>query len=198
MFLLIDNRDSFSYNLQQYFRGLHAAITIVRNDEITCDEIAAASYEGIIISPGPGSPDRSGICLEVVRRFAGELPILGVCLGHQTIAQAMGGKVVRGAMPMHGRGSWITHEERGLFEGVSSPCLVGRYHSLVAERESLPDCLHVTASANDDGAIMALEHIEFPLWGVQFHPESILTKDGKTILGNFLRLAAAFRKGETS
>lgn len=198
MFLLIDNRDSFSYNLHQYFRGLNAEIRIVRNDEVTCEEIAAADYEGLIISPGPGSPQNAGICLEVVREFAGKLPIFGVCLGHQTIAEALGGTVTRGDMPMHGRGSDVTHDGSGLFSGVPSTFHVGRYHSLVVRGESLPSSLRVTATANDDGAVMALEHVEFPIWGVQFHPESILTKDGKTILGNFLRMAAAFRKGETS
>ena len=198
MYLLIDNRDSFSYNLHQYFRGLGAEITIVRNDELSCDDIAAGNYEGIIISPGPGSPKSAGICLDVVRRFAGQVPILGVCLGHQTIAEAFGGEVVRGAMPMHGRASVVRHDGSALFEGVPSPFTVGRYHSLVADKGTLAEGLVITAEAEDDGAIMAIAHREHPVWGVQFHPESILTKDGKTILGNFLRAAAAFRSGEST
>lgn len=196
MFLLIDNRDSFSYNLYQYFRGLHAEITLVRADALTLDAIAAAEYEGIIISPGPGSPHDATLCLEVVRTLGATTPILGVCLGHQIIAEAYDGHVTRGAMPMHGRRSLVQHNGHALFEGIASPFSVGRYHSLVADPLRLPECLEVTAEAEDDGAVMAITHRSFPVWGVQFHPESIMTPDGKSILANFLRLAAKFRNGE--
>ncbi len=185
MLLMIDNYDSFTYNLAQYLGELGAEVRVERNDRITVDEIIAAAPQKIVISPGPCTPNEAGISLEVIRRLAGQIPILGVCLGHQAIGQAFGGTVVRARKVMHGKTSRIEHDERGLFRGIASPMEATRYHSLVVEPESFPSSLRVTARTAD-GEIMALEHRELPVWGVQFHPESILTPDGKRLLANFL------------
>jgi anthranilate synthase component 2 len=188
MFLLIDNYDSFTYNLVHYLGELGAAVTVRRNDAISVAEALALGDEGIVLSPGPCDPDRAGICLDVIREAAGKRPLLGVCLGHQAIGQAFGGHVVRAAVPMHGKNSQIRHDGTGLFQGLPSPLAATRYHSLVVERETLPDCLRVTAET-DDGLIMGLAHRSLPVHGVQFHPESIASAGGHDILRNFLNLA---------
>jgi anthranilate synthase/aminodeoxychorismate synthase-like glutamine amidotransferase len=188
MLLLIDNYDSFTYNLVQYIGEFGTALRIVRNDEVSCDEIEHdIEPSRIMISPGPGTPDDAGITLDVLQRFSGRLPILGVCLGHQAIGQFFGGKVVRAVRPVHGRSTVIHHDGRTIFAGVPDEIPVGRYHSLIVERSSLPDVLEVSAET-DDGVIMGLRHKTLPIEGVQFHPESILTECGKLILRNFLEI----------
>lgn len=188
MILIIDNYDSFTYNLAQYLGELGAELQVVRNDQVTVTDILAMAPERIVISPGPCTPNEAGISLDVIKTLGETFPILGVCLGHQSIGQAYGGKVVRAAHVMHGKVSNIQHfGNDGLFEGISNPFEATRYHSLIVERESLPDCLEITAET-DDGIIMAMRHKTHPVWGVQFHPESILTGEGKSILGNFLAL----------
>lgn len=189
MFLLIDNYDSFVYNLYQYLSELGAAVTVVRNDQMTIDEVRAENYEGIVISPGPCDPDQAGISLEVVHELSGRVPILGVCLGHQAIVQAFGGRIVRAPKPVHGKTSPIEHDESGLFSDLPNPLEVARYHSLIAEEASLPDCLRVSARALDEDIIMAVAHREHATYGVQFHPESILTNNGHQLLSNFIGLA---------
>jgi anthranilate synthase/aminodeoxychorismate synthase-like glutamine amidotransferase len=184
MIYLIDNYDSFTWNLVQYLGELGAEVVVRRNDEVTVDQIADAKPDGIVISPGPCTPSEAGISVEVVTRFAGEVPILGVCLGHQSIGQAFGGRVVRAPVLMHGKTSEITHDGKGIYRDLANPFTATRYHSLIVERESLPDCLEITAEV--DGIIMGLRHREFPVEGVQFHPESILTDEGKALLRNFL------------
>ena len=187
MLLVIDNYDSFTYNLVQYLGELGAEMRIVRNDEVTVDDIEQdIKPEKILISPGPGTPDSAGISLAAIERFAGKLPILGVCLGHQAIGQHFGGKVVRGPAPVHGKPVVVTHDGKGIFKGVPDPFNAGRYHSLVVDRGSLPEVLEISAES-PDGLIMGLRHRELPIEGVQFHPESILTEHGKTMLANFLR-----------
>jgi anthranilate synthase/aminodeoxychorismate synthase-like glutamine amidotransferase len=185
MLLLIDNYDSFTWNLAQYLGELGAEVRVVRNDQITVDEVAKLQPSHLVISPGPCTPNEAGISLEVLKRLAGRFPILGVCLGHQAIGQAFGGEVVRAARVMHGKVSKIFHDERGLFAGAPNPFEATRYHSLVVKPESLPASLRVTAKTWDE-EIMGLEHKELPVWGVQFHPESILTACGKQLLQNFL------------
>jgi len=187
MLLLLDNYDSFTYNLAQYFGELGCELFVKRNDEISIDEIAALAPRHICISPGPCTPHEAGISKDVVLRFGREIPILGVCLGHQCIAEAYGGKIIRAPRLMHGKSSMIRHNRSALFVDLSTPFEAGRYHSLVVERSSFPACLEITAES-DDGEIMALRHREFPVQGVQFHPESVLTRDGKKILANFLAL----------
>lgn len=188
MLLVIDNYDSFTYNLVQYLGELGAAMKIFRNDEITIDEIEnELKPEKILISPGPGTPDNAGITLKVMERFAERLPILGVCLGHQAIGQHFGGRVVRGPEPVHGKAVVIRHDGKTIFDGIEDPFNAGRYHSLVVERESLPDSLEISAES-PDGLIMGLRHRELTVEGVQFHPESILTEHGKKLLQNFLEL----------
>lgn len=188
MLLMIDNYDSFTYNIVQYFRELGAEVEVHRNDKITVDEIARKAPRRLVVSPGPCSPLEAGISVEAIRRLAGKIPILGVCLGHQSIGQAFGGKIVRAASLMHGKTSPIHHDNRGLFAGLANPFDATRYHSLIVERETLPDCLRVTAWTAE-GEIMGMEHRELPVWGVQFHPESILTLEGKKLLGNFLKMS---------
>jgi len=183
--LLIDNYDSFVHNLARYLRELGQSVEVCRNDAIALDAIAAARPSHIVISPGPCRPEQAGISLEVVRRFAGEIPLLGVCLGHQCIAQAFGGRVLRAERVMHGKTSAVTHEGRGIFHGVPSPFRATRYHSLVAEPGSLPADLEVTARSDDD-VIMAIRHRKLPVAGVQFHPEAVLTEHGHRLLRNFL------------
>jgi anthranilate synthase component II len=183
--LLIDNYDSFTYNLVQYFGELGADVHVYRNDAITVDQIAIWQPERIVISPGPCTPNEAGISVPAIRRFAGRIPILGVCLGHQAIGQAFGGRIVRAQRVMHGKVSAITHDGRGVFAGIPSPLTVTRYHSLAIERSSLPACLEVTAES-EDGEIMAVRHRELAVEGVQFHPEAILTEHGHALLQNFL------------
>ena len=186
MLLMIDNYDSFTYNLVQYLGELGADVRVARNDAITLDEIDALAPAGIVISPGPCTPNEAGISVPLIRRFAGEIPILGVCLGHQAIGQAFGGRIVRSERVMHGKLSPITHDGEGVFAGLPSPFHATRYHSLAIDRARLPPMLAVTATA-DDGEIMGVRHREFAVEGVQFHPEAILTEHGKRLLGNFLR-----------
>jgi len=185
MLLLIDNYDSFTYNLAQYFGELGCELVIKRNDEISLDEIAALAPNHICISPGPCTPREAGISKDVVLRFEAKIPILGVCLGHQCIAEAYGGKIVRASTLVHGKSSTIRHNGSALFTDLSAPFEAGRYHSLVVERSSFPACLEIIAES-EDSEIMALRHREFPVYGVQFHPESVLTSDGKKILARFL------------
>lgn len=187
MILLLDNYDSFVYNLLRYARELGRACEIVRSDAITVDAIRAYAPSHIIISPGPCTPDEAGVSMDVVRQLGEATPILGVCLGHQVIGQAFGGCVVRAKQPLHGRSSAIVHNGRGLFDDLPSPLTVGRYHSLVVERDSLPPCLEVTALC-DQGEIMAMQHQSWPVHGVQFHPESILTQAGMDLIQRFLTL----------
>ena len=191
MILMIDNYDSFTYNVVQYLGELKADVKVVRNDEITVDEIADLAPEKIVISPGPCTPNEAGISVATIERFAGEVPILGICLGHQSIGQAFGGKVVRAREVMHGKTSPIYHNNTGVFRGLPNPFEATRYHSLVVERESLPDCLEVTAWTQiEDGEIdeiMGFRHRELAVEGVQFHPESILTENGHDMLENFLK-----------
>lgn len=188
MLLVIDNYDSFTYNLVQYLGELGATIEVRRNDEVTIDEIESKLHpDRIVISPGPGTPDDAGVSLEVIKQFAGRLPILGVCLGHQAIGQAFGGRVVRAPVLMHGKASEIRHDGKTIFQGLEDHFNAGRYHSLIVERESLPSSLEVSASTSDD-VIMGLRHREMKVEGIQFHPESILTSCGKKLLENFLNL----------
>jgi anthranilate synthase component 2 len=190
MILMIDNYDSFTYNLVQYFGELGADIKVVRNDEITIEEIAALAPEKIVISPGPCTPTEAGVSVDTIKTFAGKIPLLGVCLGHQSIGQALGGKVIRAPFVMHGKTSPVYHNNKGVFAGLKNPFQATRYHSLVIEKESIPDCLEITAwTQNEDGSmaeIMGVKHKTFALEGVQFHPESILTEHGHDMLRNFL------------
>ncbi len=186
--LMIDNYDSFTYNIVQYLGELGAEVEVFRNDEITVEGIAARRPERLVVSPGPCSPAEAGISVEAIRHFAGKLPILGVCLGHQSIGAAFGGKVVRAQRLMHGKTSPIQHTGKGLFAGLPSPFTVNRYHSLAVERTSCPPCLRVTAWT-EDGEIMGLQHETLAVQGVQFHPESILTEHGHALLKNFLEQA---------
>jgi len=188
MLVMIDNYDSFTYNLVQYLGELGEEVKTFRNDEITIEQIEALNPDRIMISPGPCTPNEAGISLEVIKHFAGKLPLMGVCLGHQSIGQAFGGNVVHAKRIMHGKTSKMTHSDQGVFQGLKSPYVVTRYHSLVVERESLPDCLEVTAWTSD-GEIMGLRHKTLPIEGVQFHPESILTEHGHALLENFLKMA---------
>ena len=188
MLLVIDNYDSFTYNLVQYLGELGADMKVVRNDEVTVDAIERdLKPEQILISPGPGTPDSAGITLKTIARFAGKLPILGVCLGHQAIGQHFGGKVSRAPEPVHGKPVEVMHDGRSIFEGLPEKFKAGRYHSLIVERGSMPDCLEISAES-PDGLVMGLRHKELPIEGVQFHPESILTEHGKQMLKNFLAL----------
>ncbi|MEW4564579.1 aminodeoxychorismate/anthranilate synthase component II [Bremerella sp. JC770] len=188
MILVIDNYDSFVHNLARYFRQLGQEVLVRRNDAVSIDEIRGMKPQAIVLSPGPCTPTESGICLEVVRQLQTEVPILGVCLGHQAIVEALGGRVVRSHRPMHGQASPITHDGHGAFRELPSPMHVGRYHSLIAERESLPSCLRIDAQT-EDGTIMAVSHETLPVVGVQFHPESVLTEHGYAMLANFLHVA---------
>ena len=189
MFLLIDNYDSFTYNLWHYLGELGAEVVVKRNDALSVADALALKPQGIVISPGPSDPDRAGICLDLVAK-AGRIPLLGVCLGHQAIGQAFGGKVVRAKVPMHGKLSAIRHHDTGVFAGLPNPFDATRYHSLIVERASLPAALAITAET-DDGIVMGLQHRERPVHGVQFHPESIASQGGHRLLKNFLALAAA-------
>lgn len=192
MILMIDNYDSFTYNLVQYLGELGAEVKVSRNDQISIDDIKALTPERIMISPGPCTPNEAGVSLDVIREFAGKLPILGVCLGHQSIGQAFGGKIVHAKEIMHGKTSMIKHLGQGVFTGLHNPFEATRYHSLVIEKETLPDCLEITAwtetEAGDIDEIMGVRHREFAIEGVQFHPESILTEHGHDLLRNFLEM----------
>ena len=186
MLLVIDNYDSFTYNLVQYFGELGEAVAVHRNDEITLQDIARLKPDRIVVSPGPCTPNEAGVSVPLIREFAGKIPILGVCLGHQSIGQAFGGKIVHARTLMHGKTSLIHHRNTSVFAGLPNPFTATRYHSLVIERETLPDCLEITAWT-DDGEIMGVRHQTFPVHGVQFHPESILTEHGHDMLKNFLQ-----------
>ena len=187
MLLMLDNYDSFTYNLVQYFGELGETVKVLRNDQTTIEEIAALKPERICVSPGPCSPAEAGISVALIQHFAGKLPILGVCLGHQAIGAAFGGRIVRAGQQMHGKTSLITHMGTDVFQNLPSPYTVTRYHSLAIERASLPDCLEITAQT-DDGEIMGVRHKTLPVYGVQFHPESILSEHGHDLLRNFLML----------
>jgi anthranilate synthase/aminodeoxychorismate synthase-like glutamine amidotransferase len=186
MVLVLDNYDSFTYNLVQYLGELGAEVTVVRNDAVTVASLEALNPERIVISPGPGRPEDAGITMELIRQLGPATPILGVCLGHQALGAVCGGSVVRAAVPMHGKTSTIEHNGRGVFSGLTAPFLASRYHSLVVAEEGLPTDLEVTARTREDGTIMGLRHRTWPVHGVQFHPESILTSEGRRILRNFL------------
>lgn len=187
MVLVIDNYDSFVHNLARYVRELGFKTQVVRNDAITLEDIHASLPSHIILSPGPCTPNEAGICLDLIRTFGTQVPILGVCLGHQAIGQAYGGQVDRAKCPMHGKSSLIHHQAEGLFEGCEHPFKVARYHSLIVKTEGLPDCLEITATS-DEGEIMALQHRHHPVYGVQFHPESVLTPHGYDVLEKFLSI----------
>lgn len=186
MLLLLDNYDSFTYNIYQLFSDIGAQVEVVRSDKISIDGIRAKDYRGIIISPGPGIPQDAGISEEVIRQLGGEIPILGICLGHQAIGEVFGGRVVRAGEIVHGKASPICHCGTGLYQGIPEHTQVARYHSLIIERESLPDVLEVTSQL-DNGTIMGVRHKTFPIEGIQFHPESILTPDGRAMMKNYLK-----------
>ena len=190
MIVLIDNYDSFTYNLVHYLGDLGADTVVHRNDKVTVDEVLASGPDAIVLSPGPSTPDKAGICIDLIRRAAASVPILGVCLGHQAIGEAFGGRIIRARVLMHGKLSDVHHTGKGVFADIESPFPATRYHSLVVERDSLPDCLEVTAETAD-GIIMGAAHRELPVHGVQFHPESIASAHGHKLLRNFLTLAQA-------
>ena len=194
MVFVLDNYDSFTYNLVQYLGEMGAKVEVRRNDQVTVAEIETMRPEKIVLSPGPCTPDQAGISVELVRYFAGKVPLLGVCLGHQCIGHVFGGNVVVNYRMMHGKSSMIKHNGKDLFEGMPNPFPATRYHSLVIKRDSLPDCLEITAET-DEGEIMGVRHKTLPIWGVQFHPESILTENGRQILKNFLKLRAVPSNG---
>jgi len=189
MVLVIDNYDSFTYNLVQYLGELGAELKVFRNDALTLEGFERLKPSRIVISPGPCTPSEAGISLPLIKRFAGKVPILGVCLGHQAIGQAFGGRVTRAPVPMHGKVSRIRHTGAGIFAGLPNPFNATRYHSLIVDRASMPNTLEITAET-EDGIVMGVQHHERPLWGVQFHPESIASEGGHQLLGNFLRLAS--------
>ncbi len=191
MFLLIDNYDSFTYNLLHFMGEVGAEVQVRRNDAITPNEALAMSPEGIVLSPGPCDPDRAGICLDLINKAAGVVPMLGVCLGHQAMGQAFGGRVVRAPAPMHGKVSEISHKKSGVFAGLPDPFTATRYHSLTVERDTFPECLEITAESGD-GVIQGLRHKELPIHGVQFHPESIASQHGHQLLKNFIDLTHAY------
>ncbi len=191
---LIDNYDSFTFNLVHYIGELGAEVSVWRNDAISVDDALAARPDAIVLSPGPCTPNEAGICLDLIRAASGTTPILGVCLGHQAIGQAFGGTVKRAPAPMHGKVSRISHNARGLFRGLNGPFKATRYHSLIIERQGAPEALEISAES-DDGLIMAVAHRALPVYGVQFHPESIESEHGHAVLGNFLDLARAFGRG---
>ncbi len=188
MLILIDNYDSFTYNLVHYLGELGAESVVIRNDKISADEVIAKKPKAIVLSPGPCTPNEAGVCLDLIKKAGPVIPLLGVCLGHQSIGQSYGGKVIRAAQPMHGKLSTITHTGKGVFKGLPKSFEITRYHSLIVERSSLPDCLEITAETAD-GIIMGLQHKTHPVHGVQFHPESIASQQGHALLANFLTLA---------
>jgi anthranilate synthase/aminodeoxychorismate synthase-like glutamine amidotransferase len=186
--LVIDNYDSFTYNLVQYLGELGAKVIVRRNDEASLQELQALTHARVVISPGPGRPEQAGVSLEVIKAFGARMPVLGVCLGHQAIGLAFGGEVVRAPLPIHGKTSTVDHNGAGVFAGLSAPFQAGRYHSLVVDEKSLPNDLEITARTKEDGLIMGLRHRSLPIHGVQFHPESVLTNEGRRILRNFLEM----------
>ncbi len=188
MLILIDNYDSFTYNLVHFLGELGAQSVVIRNDKVTAEEILAQKPKAIVLSPGPCTPNEAGVCLDLIAKAGANIPLLGVCLGHQSIGQSYGGKVIRAPVPMHGKLSRIRHTGQGIFKGLPQDFEITRYHSLIVERASLPDCLEITAQT-DDGLIMGLQHKEHPVHGVQFHPESIASQYGHALLANFLELA---------
>ncbi|OQC42931.1 MAG: Aminodeoxychorismate/anthranilate synthase component 2 [Candidatus Marinimicrobia bacterium ADurb.Bin030] len=192
MILFIDNYDSFTYNLVDYIGQLHNDVLVVRNDQINVAEIENLKPDGIVISPGPGRPEQAGFSCQIIQTYCHKIPILGVCLGLQAIAQIFGANIVRAPFPVHGKTSIIEHNGQGIFQGMTSPMTAGRYHSLIIERESLPECFTITAESSDH-LIMAIAHRKFPLFGVQFHPESVLTPDGMQILRNWIKIADEFK-----
>jgi len=191
MILVIDNYDSFTYNLVQYLGELGADLKVFRNDKTSVDEIRKLAPDQIVISPGPCTPNEAGISMDIIREFSGLVPILGVCLGHQAVGQAFGGRIVR-TKPVHGKTSDIYHNEKGIFQGIKNPFTATRYHSLIIERDSIPSCLEITAET-EDGIVMGVMHKDYSVYGVQFHPESILTGEGMKILQNFIQLNVAER-----
>ena len=193
MILMIDNYDSFTFNLVQYLNGLNEEVLVRRNDSLTIEDIKELNPEMIVISPGPCTPTEAGISIDVINEFKGEIPILGICLGHQAIGQVFGGNIVRGKEPVHGKVFPINHTNKGVFEGLNNPLKVTRYHSLVVDKDSLPKCLEVTAET-EDGVIMGFRHKDYLVEGVQFHPEAILTEQGMELLDNFLKQAKKFKK----
>ena len=188
MILMIDNYDSFTYNLVQYLGELGQDLQVVRNDAMAVSELAALGPTHVVVSPGPCTPNEAGVSVEAIRHFAGKVPVLGVCLGHQSFAQAFGGTIRRADKLMHGKTSMIRHNGREIFAGMSQPFEATRYHSLVVDRDSLPDCFEVMAHSEDDSEIMGMRHRDYPIWGVQFHPESILTREGMHLLKNFVNV----------
>lgn len=192
MLLIIDNYDSFTFNLFQYLGELGETMEVYRNDRITIEDIESLNPARIVISPGPCTPNEAGVSIETIRHFAGKVPILGVCLGHQSIGAAFGGEIIRAPKLMHGKTSMVHHDGRTIFEGLPSPFIATRYHSLIIRKESIPDCLEITAWT-DDGVIMGVRHRDYVIEGVQFHPESILTTVGKDLLRNFIRISNAVR-----
>ncbi len=186
MILILDNYDSFTYNLYQYIGEIYTNMVVVRNDKITIEEIEKMDLEGIIISPGPGTPDKAGICIDVIKYFAGKVPILGICLGHQAIGYAFGGRVIRAENIKHGKTSMIEHNGEGLFKGIKNPLEVMRYHSLIVDKTTFPKELEITSVSLDDKVVMGLRHKEYKIYGLQFHPESIITEEGKSMIKNFV------------
>jgi anthranilate synthase component 2 len=188
MVLVIDNYDSFTYNLVQYLGELGASVVVRRNDEARIDELTALGHDRVVISPGPGRPEQAGISLDVIKTFGTQMPLLGVCLGHQAIGLAFGGEVIRAPLPIHGKTSTVEHDTRGVFAGLSASFQAGRYHSLVVSEPTLPGDLEVAARTKEDSLVMGLRHKTLPIHGVQFHPESVLTNEGRRILRNFLEM----------
>jgi len=188
MVLVIDNYDSFTYNLVQYLGELGATVVVRRNDEATIDQLRGLDHDRVVISPGPGRPEQAGITLDVIKEFGPRMPLLGVCLGHQAIGLAFGGEVIRAPLPIHGKTSTVEHNGTGVFAGLSSSFQAGRYHSLIVGEKTLPDDLEVIARTKEDGLVMGLRHRTLPIHGVQFHPESVLTNEGRRILRNFLEM----------
>lgn len=186
MILIIDNYDSFTYNLYQYIGEIYKDIKVIRNDEITVEDISKMNLEGIILSPGPGVPEKAGICVEVIKEFAGKIPILGICLGHQAIGYAYGGKIIRAQVVKHGKTSMIKHQGDKLFKSIKNEFNVMRYHSLVVDKNTFPEELLITSKSLDDDVVMSMKHKQYEVYGVQFHPESIFTEQGKDIIKNFL------------
>jgi anthranilate synthase/aminodeoxychorismate synthase-like glutamine amidotransferase len=188
MVLVIDNYDSFTYNLVQYLGELGAAVVVRRNDEAAIDELDLLGHDRVVISPGPGRPEQAGVSLDVIKTFGARMPLLGVCLGHQAIGLAFGGEVIRAPLPIHGKTSTVEHDQRGVFAGLSGSFQAGRYHSLIVREPTLPGDLEVAARSKEDGLVMGLRHKTLPIHGVQFHPESVLTNEGRRILRNFLEM----------
>lgn len=191
MLLIIDNYDSFTYNLVRYFKELNEEVVIYRNDKISIEEIKKMKIDGIVISPGPKSPKEAGISLDIINKFKGSIPILGICLGHQSIGYCFGGKVIKGKEPVHGKIAYINHNNEGVFKEVKNPLRVTRYHSLIVDIESIPNELEVVAKTEDD-IVMAIRHKEYPIFGVQFHPEAEMTEEGHKILKNFIDIAKPY------